>query len=168
MIRVIYGEDEFSVDERVRQIQESIGPQEVRAPNTTILEGDSYSLEQLLAAASAVPFLADRRMVIVRGLLGRLDGDQQRQRRGGGTGRRRLPKGDWSRLANGLSALPSTIRGWTRSGPRPVSWACRCSFIPVIRRNSGSLTTPKTRDGWSSNCALGASGIPLPGRPGMP
>ena len=108
MIRVIYGEDEFSVDERVRQIQESIGPQEVRAPNTTILEGDSYSLEQLLAAASAVPFLADRRMVIVRGLLGRLDGDQQRPRRGGGTGRRRLPKGDWSRLANGLSALPST------------------------------------------------------------
>ncbi len=105
MIRVLHGEDEFSIDERLQEIRESVGPEELRAPNTNVFEGDGYTRDELLAAACAVPFLAEKRLVVVRGLLGRLDGVRGRRR---GAGTARLPAGDWATLADDLSALPPT------------------------------------------------------------
>lgn len=113
MIRVIFGEDNFSVEERVRGIAESIGQPEVRDPNTSVFEGDSYSKDEMLGAASAVPFLADRRLVLVRGLLGRLDGGTRRRGRSAG----RTPKGDWTQLADELAALPPTTELVFVDGP---------------------------------------------------
>ena len=119
MIRVIFGEDDFSVEERVREIAESIGQPEVRDPNTSVFEGDSYSKDEVLGAASAIPFLADKRLVLVRGLLGRLDGGTSRRSRSTG----RIPEGDWTHLGDQLAR--HKFRG------REVSDICR--FFLVLR-----------------------------------
>ena len=76
MIRVFHGQDEFSIEEAVARVRESVGPPEVRDPNTTVFEG-SFQMGALVAAASAMPFLADRRLVLVRGLLIRLDNNDK-------------------------------------------------------------------------------------------
>ena len=104
MIRVLHGDDEFSIEERLAELRNEAGPPEVVGPSTSVFEGDGYSRDEMIGAASAVPFLADRRLVIVRGLLGRIDANSGRSR-----GRTlKLPRGDWDGLAEGLEALPPT------------------------------------------------------------
>ena len=96
VIRVFHGQDEFSVGEQVARIRESVGPPEVRDPNTSSYEGTGFSWMEVLGAAASAPFLADRRLVIVRGLLERLDGND------------RSLGNEWTKIADGLSDVPAT------------------------------------------------------------
>ena len=77
-IYVLYGEDTFGRDEAVQSLKQRMRAQPAGEHNLSELGPDS-SVAAVRLAADAVPFLADRRMVIVRGLLGRLAG-----RSGGG------------------------------------------------------------------------------------
>ncbi|MEX0760994.1 MAG: DNA polymerase III subunit delta [Dehalococcoidia bacterium] len=120
MIRVFHGDDEFSIAQALRRVKESAGPPEVRDPNTTTFEGRSFKSGEVMAAASAVPFLADRRLVIINGLLTRLDA------------RDRSLGADWDALSEGLQQIPATTevvfvdrkplrnngRGLKAAGPR--------------------------------------------------
>jgi DNA polymerase-3 subunit delta len=72
MIRVLHGEDEYARSEALVKIRESSGPEEVRDPNTTVFEGSGFKLNDVIGAAQVVPFMADRRVVIVHGVLGRM------------------------------------------------------------------------------------------------
>ena len=96
MIRVLHGEDEYSSSEELARIRASAGPEEVRAPNTTAFEGRSYKLSDVIGAAQVVPFMADRRVVIVYGALERM---QKRDKSLGD---------EWRNLNDSLSALPAT------------------------------------------------------------
>ena len=84
MIYVFYGDDGFSAHEALGELLESVGPPEVRDANVTRLEASEFSLERFGAAAMVVPFLADRRLVIVRGLLATADGSRTARGRGRG------------------------------------------------------------------------------------
>src|SRR5579859_3237165 len=79
-IYVLYGEDTFGRDEAVHTLKERMRALPAGEHNLTEL-GSETSVAALRQAADVVPFLADRRMVVVHGLLGRLAG------RGGGTRR---------------------------------------------------------------------------------
>jgi DNA polymerase-3 subunit delta len=79
-VYILYGEDTFGRDEAVQTLKERMRALPAGEHNLTEL-GPETTLAALRAAADVVPFLAERRMVVVRGLLGRLSG------RGGG-GRR--------------------------------------------------------------------------------
>ncbi len=96
MIRVFHGKDEYSISEAVARIRESLGAAEVRDSNTSVFEGSGLKAGQVLAAAHAGPFLAERRLVLVRGLLRRIEeGDKS--------------LGDqWDGLAERLSGIPAT------------------------------------------------------------
>src|SRR5438067_114066 len=72
-IYVLYGEDTFGRDEAVQSLKQRMRAQPAGEHNLTEL-GPDTSVAALRLAADAVPFLADRRMVLVRGLLGRLSG----------------------------------------------------------------------------------------------
>jgi DNA polymerase-3 subunit delta len=96
LIRVFHGDDEFSIAEAVRRARIAVGPEEARDPNITTLEGNSFKPFDIIAAASSLPFLSDRRLVLVYGLLTSLDG------RSGQRG------GEWDSLSNSLSDLPGT------------------------------------------------------------
>ena len=82
MIYVFYGDDGFSAHEALEELLEHVGPPDVRDANVTRLEAGEFSLERFGAAAMVVPFLADRRLVIVSGLLATADGNRARRGRG--------------------------------------------------------------------------------------
>jgi DNA polymerase-3 subunit delta len=85
-VYVLYGEDTFGRDEAVQSLKDRMRALPAGDHNLTeFYPGADTSVAAVRAVADAVPFLADRRMVIVRGLIGRLVG------RGGG--QRRAPRG---------------------------------------------------------------------------
>ena len=94
MIYVIYGPDVLAVRDRVTALREAVQPPDLRDANISALEGESVQPGEVVAAAMAAPFLASRRLVIVRNLLSRLGA-----RRGG------LPAA-WKGISDRLSQVP--------------------------------------------------------------
>ena len=86
MIYVFYGEDDFSAHEAIGELLEAVGSPDVRDANVTRLGAGEFSLDRFGAAAMVVPFLADRRLVIVRGLLTAAEGGRTPRRRGRAAG----------------------------------------------------------------------------------
>src|ERR687887_771407 len=72
-IYVLYGEDTFGRDEAVQTLKERMRALPAGEHNLSEF-GPETSVTTLRQAADVVPFLAERRMVIARGLLGRLAG----------------------------------------------------------------------------------------------
>ena len=73
MLHILFGEDDYSRNEALGEIKKSIGDPASLMPNTTVLEGAKVTPEQLRAACDTVPFLAEKRLVIVEGLLERFE-----------------------------------------------------------------------------------------------
>ncbi len=83
-IYILYGEDTFGRDEAVQTLRDRMRMLAAGEHNLTELAGADATVSNLRLAADTAPFLADRRMVLVRGLLTRLSGG-----RGGGQRRAR-------------------------------------------------------------------------------
>jgi len=97
---IFHGEDEFSISGAVEKIKAEMREIDAAGLNLTELEGRETSAAQVLSDVSAYPFLADRRAVIVRGLLTWI------HRKGAGdTGKR-----ERERLAEDLPHLPDYAR----------------------------------------------------------
>ena len=73
MLCILYGEDDFSLRQSLEQIETSIGDPTALATNTTVLDGQQLTVDQLRAVCETIPFLAEKRLVIVHGLLGRFE-----------------------------------------------------------------------------------------------
>lgn len=69
---VLHGKDEFSRSETLADFRRRLGPPDTVDLNTTVLDGKKLTLSKLHHACDAVPFLAEKRLVIVEGLLSRL------------------------------------------------------------------------------------------------
>lgn len=69
MIRLIHGDDEFSIANSLEAHLDALGPPELRAPNVTIFEAPNAKMAEVFAAAMISPFLTDRRAVVVKGML---------------------------------------------------------------------------------------------------
>ena len=105
MIHLLYGGDDLSMDEALLSMKADVTPAELRDVNVTVLNGSALRLDELSATCDTVPFLADRRMVIVEGLLGLFE----RGRPGVPTSRspsRTLAA--WDALPDYLTGMPQT------------------------------------------------------------
>jgi DNA polymerase-3 subunit delta len=71
LLHILIGEDDFSIRQALEAIKKSAGDPAALMPNTMVLEGARVTPEQLRAACETVPFLADKRLVIVEGLFER-------------------------------------------------------------------------------------------------
>ncbi|SUZ99470.1 uncharacterized protein METZ01_LOCUS52324 [marine metagenome] len=96
MIRVLHGEDEYSRSEALARIRVSIGPPEVRDPNITVFEGRSIELDEVIGACQMYPFMADHRVVLVHGVLERMEN------------RDKSLGDEWRSLGETLNSLPAT------------------------------------------------------------
>ena len=103
MIYLIYGDDSLSVEEMLASLRADAGSDELYDVNTTTLDGASVSLAELEAAWSTIPFLADRRTVMVRGLLARME-----RGRGGGSARSRGIEDEWTDIGERLAHVPES------------------------------------------------------------
>jgi DNA polymerase III subunit delta len=69
---VFHGADEFTRAETLADFKHRLGPPDVVALNTSVLEGKNMTFADLRHACDAMPFLADKRLVIVQGWLTKL------------------------------------------------------------------------------------------------
>lgn len=77
-IYVLHGPEAFTRDEVLRSLKQRARQLPAGEHNLTELSGSEATVAALQAAADTVPFLADRRLVVVHGLLGRLLGARER------------------------------------------------------------------------------------------
>ena len=121
MIYVFHGADSFSMKEAVSGLREAVGPVDVRDANTTVVSGQDLSLPQLTQLCHAVPFLAERRLIVVEGLLDSVGGDgpgARASRRAPAARRRRTADpGPWRGLREAVSDLPPTTDLVFQDGP---------------------------------------------------
>ena len=73
MLHVMFGEDDFSLHQTLDEIKRSLGDPTTLITNTTTFDGHHMTLEQLKSVCETVPFLAEKRLVVVEGLLERFD-----------------------------------------------------------------------------------------------
>ncbi|NDJ63110.1 MAG: DNA polymerase III subunit delta [Chloroflexi bacterium] len=66
---ILHGEDDFAIDEQVAQWRAAMGTDSAADLNITEFDGTQTPVPEILGAALAFPFLADKRLVIVRDLL---------------------------------------------------------------------------------------------------
>ena len=103
MIYLLYGEDTLSLDEKLAALRTLDAADDLYDVNSGVIEGASATLAELEGAWSAVPFLADKRIVVVRGLLARFEA---RRGRGGARGRSKSASKEWDGLAGRLANVP--------------------------------------------------------------
>ena len=72
MFFILHGDNEFEISERLADFKQKVGDESMRDLNITVLDGRKTTLGEVQHAADAIPFLADKRLVIVDGLLTRL------------------------------------------------------------------------------------------------
>ena len=80
---ILSGQDDYSLSESLEEIKRGIGDQVLLAANTTTLDGQQMTLDQLKTVCETLPFLAERRLVIIKGLLERFEprGKSSRQKK---------------------------------------------------------------------------------------
>jgi DNA polymerase III subunit delta len=77
VLYILWGEDEFSQQEKLREIKAGLGEDSMLSSNTNTFEGQKLTVEELGAVAGAIPFLSARRLVIIHGLLERFESSPQ-------------------------------------------------------------------------------------------
>ena len=108
MIYLLYGDDEFSVREELAALRERVTPEEMRDSNVMALLGAEVSFDQVAQACYAIPFMANKRLVSVDGLLGRFEPQGRGGARGRGGRGGRAALGEWEGLGDLLPAIPPT------------------------------------------------------------
>lgn len=89
MLYILYGENDFSLQEQLSELK---GGADVQ-----VLAAEKLTLGELLRIGGTLPFLAPRRLVIVEGLLSRFEPRGQS-----------LESSEWSNLAQHVTQLPPT------------------------------------------------------------
>src|SRR5215212_8385522 len=74
LIYVLWGTDRFTRDEQVRGLKRRMLAEPCGEYNLTVLSGDDVAVRDVRMVADALPFMGDRRLVVVEGLLGRIAG----------------------------------------------------------------------------------------------
>lgn len=83
MLHIFHGTNEFARAAAVKELCKAMGDPQFADLNTTTLDGRHLTFGELRHHTDAVPFLFDRRLVIVEGMLARLDPRRQAGEGGG-------------------------------------------------------------------------------------
>ena len=59
------GDDEFAINESIGKIRARLGDANIADLNTTLIDGRSFTINQLIDAVATVPFLATKRLVVL-------------------------------------------------------------------------------------------------------
>jgi DNA polymerase-3 subunit delta len=71
LLYILHGADDYSIAHELEGIKQSAGDPALRDTNTVTLDGGEVTVNELRVACETVPFLADKRLVIVYGLMER-------------------------------------------------------------------------------------------------
>ena len=106
---ILSGPDDFSLNQSLEEIKKSVGNQSALAVSTTTLEGQQVTVEQLRPLCEAMPFLSEKRLVIISGLLERFEPRGRRSGRQGRTARVRDHQAyGYQTLGEYISGIPES------------------------------------------------------------
>lgn len=100
----MFGEDDFTLGESLSELKESISSEDTRDVNTSVLDASDLTFHLLRATTDTVPFMAEKRLVIVKGLLSQFEKTGPKQSRD----RVREDIKEWDSLSDYLPVLPPT------------------------------------------------------------
>lgn len=112
MFFVFHGEDEFGCAEELARLRGGLagGDSAMAELNTTVLDGKAVTLGELRHVCDVIPFMADRRVAIVHGLLSRLASGRKPQGPAASKEEPAWKKAFLKDLAAYLPKLPPTTR----------------------------------------------------------
>ena len=108
MVHLLFGDDDFSLGEHLASLKATVQPAELRDVNITVLDGTRLQFSELTSNCDTVPFLAEKRMVVVEGLLSRFE---RRAPSRSSASQNADPSPDiseWKALADYLPTVPET------------------------------------------------------------
>ncbi|HEX79171.1 MAG TPA: DNA polymerase III subunit delta, partial [Dehalococcoidia bacterium] len=168
MLYILTGPDEFSRSEALTDIKNELGDQEALDSNTTVLNGRQLKPDELGSVCRAMPFLTEKRLVIVEGLLDRFEPrpDKGRQK---GTKKANSKQNDCKSFAAAIDGIPdSTVLVLVDGDVKKTNTLykaflpqAKIRFFPLLRNNELQQWISKriAREGGSiSPRALGLLG----------
>ena len=108
MFYILYGQDDFSLNQALREIKTELGDPEMLSLNTSDLNAAQIIFPELRTTCDVIPFLSPYRLVIVNGLLGKYEKKQGKSRSGKGTAKSSSKLGEWDDLASYVKQMPDT------------------------------------------------------------
>ena len=105
---LIYG-DSFLVSQALKEFESQVGPPEVLEANSHRISGAQIELADIRILGNAMPFLAERRLVIVEGLVSLFDSRAGGRRRAASRGKGSSPGSEETSLAD-WQELPQYIK----------------------------------------------------------
>jgi DNA polymerase-3 subunit delta len=140
LLHVLIGEDDYSLRQALEEIKESIGDAASLMTNTTVLDGKSVTPEQVRSASETMPFLADKRLVIIEGLLERFESKVRTGRKK--ASRQNAPSEEYRAIAEAMKNLPPftelvIVGGRIRAGNpllRELSASARVRNFPALNQ----------------------------------
>ena len=167
MIYLLYGEDDFSLREFLVELRSQIGPAEVFDANSTTLDASEITPQQLLEMCSGVPFLAERRLIIVQGLFKRFENQGGRPRQGRSRNTRSQNGDKWDNLADILTQIPETTLLAFVDGPLRRDNSLLRQVGSLLEARQFPLMSGQTLGGWirqratSTNSAINEGAVRL-------
>ena len=139
MLHVLIGGDDFSIRQALEEIKKGIGDPTALMTNTTVLDGRQVTVEQLRSVCETVPFLSEKRLVIVEGLFERFDSGNRTGRKK--SSRQPEPSEEYRAIAHGIKQLPEftelvLIGGGIKAGNplfRELSAMTRVKSFPRLK-----------------------------------
>ena len=80
MLYILAGPDEFSLNQTLQDIKKSLGDAAALESCTSVLDGQKVSADELKNVVETVPFLADKRLVIINKLIERFESPARSER----------------------------------------------------------------------------------------
>ena len=108
MVHLFFGDDTFTAQETLSSMKKKVGTVDLRDVNTTVLEGGQARFDRLVATCDTVPFLSEKRLVIVQGLLSLFERRMPSQARSGGGRQQPRSMSEWETLPEYLSRVPES------------------------------------------------------------
>lgn len=105
LLYILHGEDDFSITQFLGEIKRGLGNPSMLATNTSTFDGPKLSPGELKNVCETVPFLAEKRLVVIQGLLGRFEArGRPRQKKTANRGGREGAKS----FAEAMSNIPES------------------------------------------------------------
>ncbi|TAK37013.1 MAG: DNA polymerase III subunit delta [Chloroflexota bacterium] len=110
MLYILHGTDDYTCEKELAEIKARLGDPELASLNTTVLEGQKLTPEQLRGVCEVFPFFLRQRLVVVEGLLKRFQSKKRTTdgRVAGGESGTGQDAARWQAFADCLSQAPAS------------------------------------------------------------
>lgn len=164
MFHILYGQDDFSLNQTVEKIKAGLGDPQMLAVNTARLDGQKLTLSELKENCGAVPFLSSYRLVIVDGLLGKFESKPGKKR----LSKRAVSKstsglGEWEDLAPYIKQMASTTVLILIDGKLSGNNSLMGKLLPLAQVKTFPLLRGKKLADWVQQRVTEESGSITPG-----